>query len=313
MGFKKIGLILFGLMVIFAITFLLVLRSQPDLSQVKSDNGRTNVLVMGTAGKDHAGGDLTDTMILVSVGLVNPSITMISIPRDIWIPEIRAKINSSYHYGGLSMSKSSAETVLGIPVHYTVLLDFSGFKDIVDVLGGIKVNVEHGFTDNIYPIAGKENDLCDGDMTFKCRYESITFLPGVQTMNGETALKFVRSRHAEGDEGTDTARSARQQKVISAIENKLMDPKVYLNPKKDLAIWKVVMSSLETDINNEVGVVLARKAFDARNSMNKYLIPEDLLINPPISKLYDKQYVFTPKLGNGRWEDIHKWIKEILK
>ena len=278
----------------------------PNLSKVNLADGRTNILVMGMAGKNHEGGDLTDNMLLVSISITKPSITIISIPRDLWIPEIRAKINSSYHYGGLTLAKSNVELALGTPVHYGVVLDFSGFKDIVDVLGGIEVDVENSFTDNLYPIAGKENDPC-----LPCRYETLQFEKGKQLMNGETALKFVRSRHAEGDEGTDTARSARQQKIIDAIENKIMDPKVFLNPKKDLAVWKVVMGSLETDINYEAGAVIARKIFDARNSINKYLIPEDLLVNPPTTYKYDKQYVFIPKLGNGKWEDIHKWVRSL--
>ncbi len=318
---KKFGLILLGLTIVFIVTILIVFKPQiplvlgfisPDLSKLKSGNSRVNILIMGKAGKDHAGGDLTDTMILVSVPTKKSDIVMISIPRDIWIPETRAKINSSYHYGGTALAKSTVQEILGIPVHYTIVLDFSGFRDVINAMGGINVNVENSFTDPLYPIAGRENDLCNGDVTFKCRYESITFKSGPQLMNGETALKFVRSRHAEGNEGTDIAREARQQKVIGAIENKFMDPKVFLNPKKDLAIIKVVMSSVETDIDNQTVAILTRLVFNARKSVTKYLIPDNLLINPPISKTYDKQYVFTPKLGNGRWEEIHGWVSNLL-
>jgi LCP family protein required for cell wall assembly len=273
---------------------------------------RVNILIMGVGGKDHAGGDLTDTMILVSVSMTRKNIVTISIPRDIWIPETRAKINSSYHYGGLALAKSTVQEVLGVPVQYGVLLDFSGFKDIVDALGGISVNIDHSFTDTLYPIAGKENDLCNGDKTFKCRYETVTFVQGIQIMNGDTALKFVRSRHAVGDEGTDIAREARQEKVISAIESKVMDPKVFLNPQKDLTIFRVVMSSLETDISDEPGAVIARKIFDARKYVTKYLIPDNLLIVPPTSKQFDNQYVFIPAAGSGRWGDIRKWVTSIL-
>lgn len=321
MGIKKFVLI-FLLLILSVITIsIFVFRSEfyylknfisPDLSKIKNDNGRVSVLVMGIAGKDHAGGDLTDTMILISFSLNKPSIVMISIPRDIWIPEIRAKINSSYHYGGLALTKTNTEIALGIPIHYGVVINFSGFKDVVDVLGGINVNVESEFTDNLYPIAGRENDLCDGDKTFRCRYETIHFSQGLQLMNGETALKYVRSRHADGIEGTDVAREARQQKVISAIENKAIDPKIFLNIKKDLVIWKVVMSSIETDINGESGSILARKAFDSMSSITKYIIPENILVNPPTSSKFDNQYVFVPKLGSGKWEEVHNWVKSIV-
>lgn len=283
------------------------------VDKIKSDNSRTNILIMGTAGSDNEGSDLTDTMILVSVSLTSPKISMVSIPRDLWIPEIRTKINSAYHYGGIDLTKESAQKVMGVPMHYGVLLNFSGFKDIINVLGGITVNVQTEFTDPLYPIGGRENDLCGGDKSLSCRYETLHFNSGPQVMDGETALKFVRSRHAEGEEGTDIAREARQQKVIGAIESKIMDPRVFLSPDKSLKIWNVVMRSIETDINMESGAVIARYAYKSISNINKYLIPEDLLVNPPTSVKYDKQYVFVPKVGNGNWKEVNDWVRQILR
>lgn len=283
------------------------------VDKVLSDNGRTNILIMGTAGRDHEGSDLTDTMILISISLNSPNIVMISIPRDLWIPEMRAKINSAYHYGGIALAKESVQRVVGLPVHYGALLDFSGFKDIVNVLGGVTVDVQNGFVDPLYPIKGKENDSCNGDRTYACRYETLHFNSGIQVMDGETALKFVRSRHAEGEEGTDLARGARQQKIISAIESKIMDPKVFLDPNKSLQIWNVVMSSIQTDIGLESGAVLARYAYKSVSSVNKYLIPDILLVNPPVSAKYDKQYVFIPAAGSGNWKEVNDWVKQSLR
>src|SRR5690606_11303223 len=121
------------------------------------------------------------------------------------------------------------EFVTGEPVHYAMVMDFSGFKEVIDTLGGVEVDVEHSFTDTEYPIAGRENDLCDGDPEYRCRYETIEFKQGRQYMDGETALKFVRSRHAEGDEGNDFARSACQQRVISAIREKVLTTGILFN------------------------------------------------------------------------------------
>ena len=281
-------------------------------SAAESANGRTNILIMGTAGSGYAGGDLTDTMILASLSLKNPSLTLISIPRDLWIPQIRAKVNSAYHYGGIPLAKESVARVLGKPIQYGMVIDFSGFKDIVDVLGGIKVNVERGFTDPQYPIAGKENDTCSGDRQFKCRYETVSFSEGEQMMDGTVALKFVRSRHAEGTEGTDTAREARQQKVISAIKNKLLSLGVILNPWKDIQLYELAKTLIQTDVNGETGAVLARKALTAHKSISQHLIPQDLLVNPPINSLYDGQYVFIPKLGSGNWKGVSSWFESIL-
>lgn len=289
----------------------------PSDDRVMSDNGRVNILVMGKAGGEHAGTDLTDTMIVASISLEKPTVSLISIPRDLWIPEIRAKVNSAYYWGnqknpggGISYAKSTVEKVVGVPIQYGLVMDFSAFKDIVDAIGGIEVNVERTFTDTHYPIEGRENDPCDGDITFACRYETVTFNAGTQKMNGETALKFVRSRMAEGDEGTDQAREARQQKVIEAIKNKVLSPQVFLNPGRGIAVFKVVRNSIETNIEIPAGAIIARKVLDAGGSINQYLIPGDLLVNPPITKTYDKQYVLIPRSGNGKWNEIHQWVLE---
>ena len=74
------------------------------------------------------------------------------------------------------------------------------------MLLGNRCFIPKAFTDSQYPIAGKENDACGGDATFACRYKTVQFQAGSQHMDGKTALMYVRSRHAEGDEGTDFAR-----------------------------------------------------------------------------------------------------------
>jgi anionic cell wall polymer biosynthesis LytR-Cps2A-Psr (LCP) family protein len=173
--------------------------------------------------------------------LTNHSISLISIPRDIWIPEIRAKINTTYHYGniqperggGLNFSKQIVSEVTGQPVNYALVIDFSGFQDIINTLGGVDVTVDRSFTDTKYPVAGRENDLCGGDPTLACRYETIHFDQGLTHMDGATALTFVRSREGDNGENTDFARSARQQKVISAVGKKVLSINTILSPAKD--------------------------------------------------------------------------------
>ncbi len=288
----------------------------PKIENVASVNGRTNILIMGKAGGVHEGSDLTDTMIVASVSLGKPSVSLVSIPRDLWIPEIRAKVNSAYYWGtqreegGIPYAKSIAEKIIGAPIHYGLVINFSAFRDIVDAIGGIEINVDRGFTDKLYPIEGKGNDPCGGDPSFACRYETVTFNPGQQNMNGETALKFVRSRMAEGEEGTDTAREARQQKVIGEIKAEVLSPRVYLNPTRILAVFNVFKNSSETDINPVSGAVIVRIVFDAGSLVHQFLVPDELLIHPPTSKLYDGQYVFIPKAGNGVWTEIKAWALE---
>ena len=106
------------------------------------------------------------------------------------------------------MSKSLVEKITSLPTHYAVVIDFSSFKEIIDALGGVKIDVANSFTDDLYPIEGREEDLCDGDKEFKCRYETIHFEKGINYMDGTTALKYVRSRNGDNNENTDIARGS---------------------------------------------------------------------------------------------------------
>lgn len=308
---------------IFVLAYNFITSPTDKLAQV---NGRTNILLLGKAGgaRSEDSPDLTDTIIVVSVGLSKNNIKVVSIPRDLWIPELQSKINSAYYYGkkptayftntggGISFAKAITSEVVGEPIQYGVVVDFSSFKDIVDSLGGVQVDVANSFTDKLYPIEGRENDTCGGDVTFACRYETVSFNSGVQKMNGDTALIFVRSRHAEGDEGTDLAREARQQKVVDAIKDKLVKPSTFLNPKTDLGLLSVVKKYVETDIDPATAAILARTVVKNYKNLNQYLIPDNLIFNPPINKNFEGQYVFIPALGDGNWGDINKWFTSIL-
>lgn len=294
-------------------------------TRVRSFNGRTNILILGKGGEGHAGADLTDTIIFASFSHTDGGLTLVSVPRDIWVPEIRAKLNTAYfwgkqkqEWGGLNLTKSLVEEILGQPVHYGIVLDFNGFKKVIDVLGGIDVEVERGFVDREYPIEGKENDKCNGDSEFKCRYETVTFEKGKQYMDGATALKFVRSRNAEGEEGTDLARAARQQKVITAVKDQILSPRIFLSPGKLISIWKVGKASLETDLDSSSGAVLARKVLKSKGKSNSVVLPKEFFENPSSSEKYDYQFVFLPRKeilpdGSFDWSEIRDWAKNLLK
>lgn len=291
--------------------------------KLSSFEDRVNILILGKGGITHTAGDLTDTMLLVSLNLKNGNIFMISLPRDIWISSLRAKLNSAYYWGnqktkggGFILAKSEVEKIVGLPVNYAIVFDFGTFKEVVDVLGGIDVDVQHSFVDKKFPIPGLENDLCGGDRSYSCRYETLSFDKGLQHMDGTTALKFVRSRNAEGDEGTDIAREARQQQVIAAVRRKLQDPKVFLNISLMKKLFNVVSSSIETDLTPQDMAILASK-INKNSKTESEVIPEQFLINPPTSKTYDNQYVFIPsakptKVGEENWSELQNWIKEKL-
>lgn len=281
---------------------------------LKQTDGRTNVLILGISGGTHAGADLTDTMIILSISPEQKNVALVSLPRDLWSDTLKDKVNSAYHYGeekkkggGFVLSKTVAEDIVGLSIHYAFMIDFSGFQDIIDLVGGIDVNVPASFTDPEFPIAGRENDPCDGDATFACRYEPLHFDQGMQRMNGSRALAYVRSRHAEGDEGSDFARARRQQEVLLALKAKLMRPTVWL-AQQPLVIYRALGNATDTDMSigelATVGKLLLRTPQDR---IEKVTI-EPLLESPPLW-MYGK-YVLVPKES---FEAIHAFIKTALE
>jgi len=275
----------------------------------REDSGRTNFVILGKAGEGSPAPDLTDTIIFASVRRDGPRrIDLLPIPRDIWIEDLRAKLNSAYFWGGIPLVKSSVEEIVGVPVHYAMVVDFSGFRELIDFVGGIDVVVDKSFTDERFPVPGRESDLCDGDRIFSCRYETVKFEKGMEHMDGERALKFVRSRMSEDkEEGTDTARSKRQQKVTTALLERVFSPEILLSPEKLLGLREITNRLVERDIKDGELAAIARTTLEARGRLKAHSLDERLLVNPPISPKYDNLYVFIPK-GEG-WEDTHQWIQ----
>jgi len=280
---------------------------------IKQTNGATNLLLLGVSGGSYVGADLTDTMIFLSINQKTGKIIMVSLPRDIWSPTLVAKINTAYHYGeekqkgqGLTLAKSTAEEIVGLPIHYVVKIDLAGLDDIVNFLGGVEVNIDQSFDDYKYPIEGKEEDLCAGDIEYKCRYQHVHFDAGKQVLNGERALQYVRSRNAEGDEGTDFARSKRQEKLLLAIKNKVFSLDFLSHPQKVLQLIKIVGTIIETDIPQGDfpywGKILLKTNFNQIKTLNL----EELLINPPTWQY--GQWVLVPRTGD--FLEIQQFLKK---
>ncbi|MBI4779594.1 LCP family protein [Candidatus Falkowbacteria bacterium] len=289
--FKPLGFILIFLLVVYIIfSFNKTTEEKssswfynlPIISQIKhlvesADtklkgelNDRINILLLGIGGKNHDGGLLTDTIILASLKPGEKKLSLLSIPRDLAVPIENMgwrKINSVNAYaemktpgsGGLAISQTISD-IFQIPIDYYVTVDFAGFEKIIDDLGGLKINVENTFDDYKYPILGNE------DASWEQRWEHLHIEQGEQTMNGELALKYVRSRHAYGVEGSDFARSRRQQKILEAVKEKVMSLNILFKPtmiskiisdikenhSTNLKIWEIIkLWSLVKDIKNE--------------------------------------------------------------
>jgi LCP family protein required for cell wall assembly len=320
----------------------LFVKKEIELTQKKEES--LNVLILGIGGGTHDGPNLTDSIILANINPDKNTVNMFSIPRDLWVPELQNRINAAYATGqakdnkGMLLAKSAVEKVTGHSVDYVFVIDFAGFVKGVDHLGGIEVDVKRGFDDYEYPISGKENDLCDyteeeveelvstaeaelGVDVFPCRYKHISFEKGLQEMDGQTALEFVRSRHATGDEGSDFSRSMRQQEVIAALRQKVFSLGIVLNPVKVIGLVDIVQDNINTDIKKEEYddfIKLAQKMEDA--TVKNHLITQGdevneqygLLTNPQTSKEYKYQWVLVPRKGNGSFSEIEAYITCIL-
>lgn len=306
--------------------------------ELKRENGNLNILLLGIGGDTHDGPELTDTIIFANINIEQEKISLFSIPRDLWIPELGQKINTAYAHGqtsekkGLFFTSAVVEKVVGKEVHYSIVIDFSGFEKLIDLLGGIEVIVERSFDDFQYPIRGREEDLCghteeevpflataSGELeAFPCRYEHIHFGKGTQHMDGATALEFVRSRHAQGAEGTDFARSQRQQKVILAVQKKVLSLGILLNPVKAMGVFNLVRDHVYTNVTSseyDDFVKLTRKMEKAKIQSYVIQYADDqkqeygLLTNPMPSPEYKFQWVLIPRRGNGDFSEIHEYIR----
>lgn len=280
-------------------------------------DGRTNILALGVDRRSNAGyvsGVLTDTIMVASIDAKKKDAVVISIPRDLYVKmddHTRGKINSAYAFGGVELAQKAVEEVLGIPIHYFVVVDFESFEKAIDVLGGIDVNVERAFDDYKFPKPGFENAEPEED-----RWEHLHFDAGLQHMDGETALTFARSRHAEGPEGGDFARIKRQQKVVLAAKDKALSLKTLTSPGKLKELYELFADSLETNIGlKEIERIYQLSKGFGNGKIRSYLLDgawdnEEALLYTPEAELYGDAYVLIPKAGN--YSEIHYFVQKLL-
>ncbi|MBT4349918.1 LCP family protein [bacterium] len=205
---------------------------------------RINFLLLGMGGAGHNGPYLTDTIMLASFKPSTKQASVISIPRDMIVPidsHNYRKINSVYTIGknngqgGGEFTKQVVSETLGVPIHYFVAVDFAGFIEIINAIDGVKVTVDRSFVDKQFPTADY-------------KYQEVSFTTGEQKMDGLTALRFARSRHGNNGEGSDFARSKRQQKILAAVKDKITSFNTLINPKKITSLFSIVNQYTQTDM-----------------------------------------------------------------
>ncbi|EFO79837.1 transcription attenuator LytR [Oscillochloris trichoides DG-6] len=185
----------------------------PSLSQQT-----VNILLLGTdARPTDTEPTRTDAIVVVRLDRDSGRVSMLSIPRDLWVSYPNGgegRINAAYAVGekkygpggGAALAKSTVGKLIGVKIDQFVLINFEGFKTLIDRLGGINVDVPVAINDPAYPT--------DDYGTI-----SVTFAAGPQMMDGERALIYARTRHADNDFG----RNQRQQLVLMSIFNRILD------------------------------------------------------------------------------------------
>lgn len=331
--FKIIAVIVvLALFLLIVIALFLSLNMVKEKIELKKIGDRINILLLGIGGETHDGPNLTDTIIFASIDTKANKTVLVSIPRDLWVEDLKGRVNIAYAKGGLMLSKSVVSKILGQPIDYVMRIDFAGFEKAIDLLGGVDVNVINILDDFQYPISGKEDDPCGHPQedlktlatassqldVFPCRYLHLHFDKGLQRMNGEKALQFVRSRHAIGNEGTDFARSKRQEELIKGVKDKIFSIKTFLNPIKVFSIFNAIKSSVDTNIGEEefddfIKLAIKMKGGAINNAILDYgdemKNREGLLIHPDISAIYNNEWVLIPRTGNNNFEEIQKYVK----
>lgn len=341
---KRIFIKLFAFLVIFFVVSTLAFSSQviisgqsshswfgklPIIKQIKhlaesaernlkgEENDRINILLLGMGGKKHDGGYLADTIMLVSLQPSTKKVAMISIPRDTAVPvegKGWEKVNSINAYaemeqegsGGVAMSQALSD-LLQTPIDYYFRVDFEGFINIINELDGIDVMVENTLNDYQYPVMGRE-DAAD----YYSRYEHLYVEEGLQNMDGDLALKFARSRHAGGKEGSDFARARRQQLVIMAAKEKALSAGNLLKP----AMISNILEQFSEHVSTNLKVWEMIKLWDMFKDINKDDIANKVLDNGPNGLLVNDRsangaYILKPKSND--FAEIQYFVNNVFQ
>ena len=221
--------------------------AKPGEQAVDKLSLKKNILVLGVDKREGDDGR-SDTMFVVMLDPKNEHMSLLSLPRDtlVRIPGNGwSKINHAYAYGGHKLSVQTVENFLGLKINNYVLIDIKGFVELVDALGGIDIEVEKNMT-----YADPYDDGADGLV--------IHLAKGMQHLNGQHAMEYVRYRDEEGDIG----RIKRQQKFIKAVYQKVLQPETLL---KIPAIIKSISKMVTTDLpmQDMLAVVKALKGGSA--------------------------------------------------
>ncbi len=269
-----------------------------------------NFLLLGIPGRGNDAPELTDSIILATLSPAEKKVTLISLPRDLWVrvPETNfyAKINSLYALGkkskdenyGLQLMKQKVEEITGRKIDYFALIDLSFAGELVDRLGGLNVLVKEDIYDSSFP--GPNHS-----------YQTFELKAGWRYLDGETTLKYIRTRHSGRG---DFDRIERQQQVLKAIKQKLMGFNPIFDLPKLITIFEDFRGHIKTDFaaTDYFGLWQMAKNITS-DQITKIIIdnsPENgLLVSEHILLDSGEAYVLKPKAGAEDYSEIQEFIE----
>ncbi len=228
----------------------------PAIQKRSLPAGVVNIMVLGSDYRPNAG-HRTDVIMLVSVNTVKQQVSVISFPRDLYVPIpgwTTQRINTAEPHGGFSLLADTMEQNFGVRPDYDILADFSEFKGIIDSLGGVDVYVGSNLVDRCDLPVQKDG---------KCSFAS-----GSHHMDGTTALWYIRSRHTS----SDLDRLRREQEVLMGIFVRLMSAGAVEHLPQ---LFKQYQSSVKTNLTVQAIVPLlptAVKVFNDRKQIRRYAL-----------------------------------------
>jgi len=295
------------------------LNSNVDPALLKGEgDGRVNILLLGRGGEGHDGADLTDTILVASIDPVNYKTALVSLPRDTWVttPSGSSKINAVFAYAkqkaqskgsnkkdaeeaGVKAIESEVKEVLGVPIHYYSMVDFKAFRDAVDTVGGVDINVtaETAVTERLW------------DSTIRKAY-TLDVKPGMQHFDGQRALFYARSRHTSPRGDFD--RAERQRLLIESLSKKVSSAGTYTNPVKINQLMDNFGDHVTTDMSIDDAILLLK--LGKKIGGNFESIDLASAANPLVrTGMISGQSVVLPTAGQGNYGDIQAFVRSKLK
>lgn len=242
-----------------------------------------NILILGIHSK------LTDAMIIASINPSEESVSLIGIPRDLYING--RKINSIYTVFGLDKIQEEILNITGIYIDKYVVIDFDGFINMIDIIGGIDLYVREDIYDPYFP------NETNGYTVYEIEKGSHHF-------TGAEALMYARSRKST----SDFNRNARQQQVVQAIRVKLKRFNLLENLDTAIKLFTEITKSIKTDIDVFEALYYLNHYQNYRIESGNVLSTNNLLYS---TKTIEGEYVLLPK--NGDYYEIKKQISELIK